>query len=525
MKQSLAIGICAIGLAAMTAGALADDYASKNGWRFHNFSDPTLSWDIYRDTFIGIPASEDPVASPFDALFYEQVYKSKLAAPGNCFGMSLLSLMILQNGGHLGYCAPVTQYSGDPNATAMGPSDPLLHRAINVMHGHQVNLPTLQFLLDVFAQHKNRDAQYAYDQFNYWQSRGDLTLVSITQDLNPADNGHTLVAYRAQDLGGGNKKIFVVDPNRTWGNSTDQGWYNAENNFIQINGNAWSFVMASGIGTWSGDPGSGGNLVIIPISITGPHARSPASLGDTIIGQLRNTLLLTGANANIEQVTDASGKRLYKPGTFELDTDPATGMMNTLPWIASDQGAGNAPKSVMLFQMGPSGGALQVSIRAGAGDYTLRSMGGRTMVAVTEHGGSGSSVLTIRNPGTAETGVVIDNRGGAWSYDVQFTHAEIPGQRARTLIAAQLRPSGAGAIEVGLANQARGLRVASATTALKYNLQFASMTRQEQNVLAKTEVAQDAGVARSARPGDWRNLKDALVQEQVQAVGARRALQ
>jgi hypothetical protein len=175
MKRSVAIGICAIGLTAMTAGALADDHASKNGWRFHNFSDPTLSWDIYRDTFIGIPASEDPVASPFDALFYEQVYKSKLAAPGNCFGMSLLSLMILQNGGHLGYCAPVTQYSGDPNATGMGPSDPLLHRAINVMHGHQVNLPTLQFLLDVFTQHNNRDAQHAYDQFNYWQSRGDLT--------------------------------------------------------------------------------------------------------------------------------------------------------------------------------------------------------------------------------------------------------------------------------------------------------------------------------------------------------------
>jgi hypothetical protein len=104
--------------------ALADDYASNNGWRFLNFNDPTFSWDIYRDTFIGIPPSEDPVSRAFDVIFYEQVYKSKLSADGNCFGMSLLNQMILKYGGHLGYCAPVTQYSGDPTSTAMGPTDP-----------------------------------------------------------------------------------------------------------------------------------------------------------------------------------------------------------------------------------------------------------------------------------------------------------------------------------------------------------------------------------------------------------------
>ena len=73
-----------------------DDYAQKNGWWFQNFETKPLPWDIYRETFIGIPPSEDPWSSAFDVLFYEQVYKDKLSGSGNCYGMSLLSLMMLQ---------------------------------------------------------------------------------------------------------------------------------------------------------------------------------------------------------------------------------------------------------------------------------------------------------------------------------------------------------------------------------------------------------------------------------------------
>src|ERR1700751_2278577 len=143
MRSRMSIKIVALATA-VAFPALADDYASNSGWRFLNFKDPTFSWDIYRDTFIGIPPTEDPLSSAFDVIFYEQVYKSKLSADGNCFGMSLLNQIISKYGGHLGYCAPIRQYSGDPTATAMGPTDPTLRRVINVMHGHQVNLPTVQ---------------------------------------------------------------------------------------------------------------------------------------------------------------------------------------------------------------------------------------------------------------------------------------------------------------------------------------------------------------------------------------------
>ena len=502
----------------------ADDYAAKNGWRFLNFSacpsctppiDNTLSWAVYRDALIGIPPSEDPWSSAFDVLFYEQVFKSKLSADGNCFGMSLLNLMIQKNGGHLGFCAPVTQYSGDPTSTAMGPTDPMLRRAINVMHGHQVNLPTVQFLLDVFAKHFNRDGLYAFDQFNYWQSRGDLTLVSITKDLNPSGGGHTLIAYRADDLGGGNKKIFVLDPNRTWGSTADQSWYTSESNFIRITNHAWSFDMGGSDGTWSGDLASGGNIVITPISVTGPLSRSPASLGDTVIGQLLNTLLLTGDGATIDQVTDAQGKRLYKPGTSEIDSDPATGMVNMIPWFLSDQRSSKRQiGAVILFQMGSSGGALRLSVSAGTGGYTLNSMSGGTIVSVTARGGTGTDVLTIRNPGTAAASVSLENQRGATDYDVTMTRARLPHTQVRVLSASRLRINGEGTIEVGLANAGEALQISSRQTLLRYDLTLTQITRRESEALTQREVRQDPGTARAVQPQDWQQLKGAQVVEQ-----------
>ncbi len=521
----LLLGVC------LVCPVYADDYAASNGWRFHNFSacstctppfDNTLSWAIYRDAMIGIPPAEDPWSSAFEVLFYEQVFKSKLSADGNCFGMSLLNLMIQKNGGHLGFCAPVTQYSGDPTSPGTGPTDPMLRRAINVMHGHQVNLPTVQFLLDIFAKHFNRDGSYAFDQLNYWQTRGDLTLVSITKDLNPSDGGHTLIAYRAVDLGGGNKKIFVVDPNRTWGNPSDQPWYTGESNFIQITNHAWSFDMGGTDGTWSGDLGSGGNIVITPISVTGPLSRSPASLGDTVIGDLLNTLLLTGDGARIEQVTDAQGKRLFKPGTAEIDIDPTTGMTNMIPWFLSDQrGPRHQIGAVMLFHLGSSAGALRVSVSAGTGGYTLSSMSGRTITSVTARGGTGTDVLTIRHPGTAATSVALENQRGAAEYDVTITRARIPHSQIRVLSASRLRVSGQGAVEVGLTNAAEALQISSRQGSVRYDLTLSQVTRKGAEALQRSEMTQQPGASRTVQPHDWQQLKSAQVVEQWRALDSR----
>ena len=184
-RMSLAV---AFALMLCPAIAQAQHPAEKYGWRLDNFKDATLPWEIYRETFIGIPPTRDVAGSGFDVLFYDQIYQSELSKEGNCYGMSLMSLMMVKKGGHLGYCLPITQYSGDVFGNpSTGPSDPGLKRAINIMHGHQVNVPTLQHILDIIGKNKNRDAKYAFESFQFYKLKNDPTLVSITKSVNPSD--------------------------------------------------------------------------------------------------------------------------------------------------------------------------------------------------------------------------------------------------------------------------------------------------------------------------------------------------
>src|SRR5262245_37131689 len=90
----------------------------KYAWSFKNFNSvpcvPGLdyySWQLYMETFIGIPAEPANNCGLY-YLWYKEAYQ-KVGSKGNCFGMSLLSALINQKGGHLGYCGPVNQYSGD----------------------------------------------------------------------------------------------------------------------------------------------------------------------------------------------------------------------------------------------------------------------------------------------------------------------------------------------------------------------------------------------------------------------------
>jgi len=517
--RRIALVVLVLALLLIARASFAQYSVATDSWSFRNFNTKPLPWDVYRDTFIGIPPTDDAVASPFDALFYDQLYKEKLSKSGNCYGMSLLSLMMMKKGGHLGFCVPVNQYSGDLVGAGMGgaflgPIEPMLKRAINIMHGHQVNLPTVQLILDIFAQHKTHNGSFAYTSFQNAQLQKDFTLVSITKSINPDDGGHTMVAYDAQDLGGGNKRIFVYDPNRSYADSAARPWYTSGQNYIQINGDAWSFNKGSE--TWSGDPGSGGsgNLMIIPISVTGPHTRSPGSMGDQIIGRILNELLLTGSSAQIEQVTDDRGKRLFVPGTYEIDASPA-GMMSMVPWYPSDQASASTEPTLVLFHIGRAGSTLNVSVRAGESGYTLIASGPRGRVTVQASGGRGTDVITLNQAGTQQPRVAVRNGRGAAAYAVEFLQAVQPRQLLRALKATGIAiPEGA-SVELGVGDRSQALNINSPEAAIRYDLELQSLTRKGVESLSRKGVTHPAGLSQTVRPRDWSRLQTAEVLEQA----------
>jgi hypothetical protein len=278
---------------------------AKYGFAFRNFVDSMFSWDIYCHSFFGVPL--DPnltwATATFDRLFYELAFKTKLPDPagnhsgaGNCFGISLMSLMMNRFGGYYGYCSPTNAYKGDTNwNNPAGPNDRNLRRVINIMHGRQLSVAALETYLDQAQSGHSQKSYNGYQLAEEAIAKEGPCLVSISAQANPADGsgGHTLIAYGVTKDSGGHGRIWVVDPNRLWVVPTpkDRGWYQGDSNHIDcdLGSGSWRFRMAGFTADW---PVGAGNIIIIPLSLVGPPGRVPSSLGLSM-GDLLNKLFLS----------------------------------------------------------------------------------------------------------------------------------------------------------------------------------------------------------------------------------------
>ena len=397
--------------------------------------------------------------------------------------------------------------SADP---ATGPSDPGLKRAINIMHGHQVNLPTLQHILDIIGKNKNRDGEYAFQSFQFYKLKNDPTLVSITKSLSPSDGGHTMVAYDAEDLGGGNRKIYVYDPNRTWADPTTGPGTRTEKISSAISGQSWSFDMAQ-----SGP--SGGRVAPEAAEISSSRrspspdriARSPSSMGDRIIGQILTTIFISGGDVEIEQVTDEQGRRLFRPGNVRGGHRSRDRDAENAALVSFRRGQRTRRAAPLLFfHLGNSTSTLNIKVKAGEQGYRLRALGPRGMITVSTRGGRGAEQLTLRHAGTMEPQLVLSNERGAVEYDVEFAHIVEPRERVHILRTRNLRiPEGA-TVELAATDRSRALSLASPTAPIEYELQLRAITRQGEEVLSRSASGQDAGTTRLVRPRDWVDLKN-----------------
>lgn len=304
------------------------EWAKRNGWAFYNFSKDTLPWSMFRETFIGVAPTP---SADFDQFFYDGMYQTKIAGPGLCYGMCVMALLMMKNGGHLGYCCPAHLYSGGGP-----PDDPNLERAIEITHGNQINHGFLSHLLDVIAVNKVRDGNYAFAKVQEYLAQHDPPTLCISETSGGlfGTEGHCIVPY-ATSQSGTTKKIWVYDPNRTWYGTGPKGqdWFTNHLNFITVNASTggWSFTMSSG-SVWSGDPSSGGRIIAAPLSVAGRKDRLPQSLFAEGAYAL-NTIIIFG-NVTIEQLKDSvSGRQLVNDAGTDLEQCEEKRMNNLFSFI------------------------------------------------------------------------------------------------------------------------------------------------------------------------------------------------
>ena len=443
------------GLFLWTVGAKGQEEhpAEKYGWGFVNFGTPSFGWDIYRNSFYGIPVDSNTswFTAPFDKLFYDLAFETTLADPsgtgggaGNCFGLSILSLMINNYGGYKGFCAPTIQYTEtDMNGA---PTTPGLLRAINIMHGHQISLAFIQHVIEQVNGGHSFDAAYAVNRATQDIAREGPVIVSVTKGVLPTGGGHAIIGYAVENRGGGKYWIKVVDPNRIWADTSanHRGWYTSDSNNVYVDGHHWSFLMAGDAVPWPCDqvdsvtcnpaPGSG-NLTIFPISIAGPTSRTPSSLGLGVTQLLTKVFIMNREGAlrgRILQVHDAEEKRLFADSSiYKVDWDSATGMRAMVPFYPMA-----APPNGVLwpfelyFHKGRMNSA-SVDFHTGEGKAEIVAGDNRGYVRVWCAEPDVSARLRYSGLGGAEPTIIVENASQPITVDIELLVPIQPGTTNR----------------------------------------------------------------------------------------------
>lgn len=349
------------------------NWVKNNTWQFDNFQKAILPWSLFRETYIGVAPAP---SGDFDQLFYDYLYKTKLASSGHCFGMDVMAMLMKKNGGHLGYCFPPSVYPGEAgnSGDTVGPYDTTLFNAIGMVHGNQINHGFLLFLLDVVALNKSRDGNYAYQQVEYYLAKGDYPVISITKKFSPADGGHVLIPY-FQKTEGTTKKIYVYDPNWSFYEPGPEGhgYYTspAAANYITINNTSgrWEFNKSStGTDIWYGEKTdvNSGNCIVLPLSVAGKKDRLPQSLFADI-GQAISTIFIFG-DVTVEQFEDAQGRRYYNVSGTGLESDDAKRLNYLMPFIPLGKPFNETGDASVYFFRG--GEPVDIRFRA-TGDYKI----------------------------------------------------------------------------------------------------------------------------------------------------------
>ncbi len=329
---------------------------ARDGWHFRNWGEGGLSWNLFRETYLGINPTYNWAEAPLDCEFYDDMFKD-CAEPGNCGGMSLLALALFKYGGYMGFCAPARFYSGDITGHMVGtsreyngPDRPELNDAVNILQARQFNAPGIQNFLDLWQAGNINDGLLAARRIQEMIGRKDFPVISLANN-NWGDRAHTLIPYQV-DVGVSTATIWLWDPNYApnaypnhYGSTACQLTVNDPQNWRYQPGDASTLYDGAG----------GGWCFAVPMSLVLRKARHPLTLDNAVKATMQ--LFVTGSAADVAQIADDQGHRFYKtdacphPHRSDVETDPARRLkaLARWPWFGQDR-AGQQPGELYFTQ-------------------------------------------------------------------------------------------------------------------------------------------------------------------------------
>jgi len=382
------------------------NFRQQMWWSFDNVGTPTLTKDQYAATFRDVGLGEWWWLHPFNALYYECVYK-RAARPGNCFGMCLESINA-QVGRSL-FAEPINDYYCSWNA-----DDPV-KREINIKQGYTVGAGVIRHTARLFFSGATHAPRFNFVWSKHEFESGNYPIMIVTPSYF-TQSVHAVRPY-SYDVDSDPSKwtMYVADPNWPYIASPYYSSHYDNNCRIDVIGDTFHFVMPTG-DEWSGGEWSGGRMWVVPYSVVDHTPRTPFWEVITL-----GTIIFIGDAGQTNQIEDVAGNTFYEPGLAEPPTrwdeirsdDHGIPELARIPMPGAD---GEAPIE-MYYQASPDiSYVFEVSLKNGHAAGTPIEWGMRSPTV--------SSTFNIPGDPAASDFISIDTQTRALSFKVPNTGAE-----------------------------------------------------------------------------------------------------
>ncbi len=215
---------------------------------------------------------------------------------------------------------------------------------------------------------------------------------------------------------------------------------------------------------------------------------------------------------------------MFKPGTIEIDTNPATGILNLVPWYPSDAQGTRHKFGTTYFSLGNLSPVLKIEVQTGDEGYEIRLLRRRGMVRIAAEGGRGADSLTLENTIHGASSLVLDNSIAVDKYEVEFTQLVQPSKRIRGFQLSNLRVPRDCPVQLNILRNQTGILISSEKATVSYDLQLRTDTPLDEQTIEFPGLQLAPGRSQLLRPRNWRKLQleDIEIKERPLQPGLKR---
>ena len=496
---------------------------NPDSWNFYNFDmteDEAELWDLFSKAFLGV-AQTMATASAEDLIFFDKVIRP-YGGHGNCFGMSLLSLICYREGGHLGACSPVYKYEGDLSASESGPDLDIIRESIGIMHLRQLSQPMISKLIDLFNDENWNDPEYAYGKIGHLLSSGDLPLLSFMpssiaaiEAMGAGAEAHTVVPYKCEDTGD-YYRIHVYDPNFPY--RTETGFYTGttKKNYIDIDKfspiHPWKYPPDYDFATtsygWNGSTSGPWTIIASSVSKAKYKTNHPLNAG-FITGEIGTLIFSSGGS--VKQVTDDEGRNFYKQvaGKIEFEKNPAKKTNNIIRWPFFH---GKSNSQDVYFVRDMSGHTYDIQVDSQTTGYTCRMLlHGNIITLQSGQSQAGLDNLQIKSIGTQKQAIEISSNRPLTNVALELFRRLPDKKTTRTFKISELNIIKNSPVVVNLVDNLRSLQVESQKAAISYRVELLQRFKGKVTKITPQKVSSPAGQVQTISPTNWKDLKKAKI--------------